>query len=192
MKLDHPELVDLLKMAYSAEKAAAFAYIGHAASVKDPEAKKIIRQIEIDEWNHRKEVLGLMLKYDVPISKYYEFRFHLIGKLISASCYVIGWFMPYYFAGRLESGNVCEYFRMKHYFNSLGITEHDQLLYDMGIKEKEHEVYFLSQIKNNKLLPFFEKLFSWGNSKGFNDIDLDKKYPVDQSDIYCKNKRSTK
>jgi hypothetical protein len=186
MKLKHPELVDLLKMAYSAEKAAAFAYQGHAASVKSNEEKKAIRQIEIDEWNHRKEVLDIMNEYGIPISKWYEFRFYVIGKLISGSCFVIGWFMPFYFAGRLESGNVCEYFRMKQFFNSLGITKHDQILYDMGIKEKEHEVYFLEQIKDNKLLPFFEKLFLWGNKKGFNNIDLDKKYPVDKSDVYCR------
>ena len=140
----------------------------------------------MDEWNHREEVLKIMNHYSIPISKWYEFRFHVIGKIISGSCYVIGWFMPFYFAGRLESGNVCEYFRMMHFFHSLDITEHDQMLYDMGIKEKEHEIYFLSQIKNNKLLPFFEKLFSWGNKKGFNDIDLDKKYPVKESEQYCK------
>lgn len=186
MQLNHPALVDLLKKAYSAEKAAAFAYIGHAGAVKNPEEKKAIKQIEIDEWNHREEVLKIMKQYNVPISKFYEFRFHVIGKIISGSCYVIGWFMPFYFAGRLESGNVCEYFRMKQYFNSLGIKEHDEVLYEMGIKEKEHEVYFLEQIKTNKLLPFFEWLFSWGNNKGFNDIDLDKKYPVEQSDVYCK------
>jgi len=185
MKLQHPALTDLLQMAYSAEKAAAFAYIGHAGAVKNTDEKRAIKQIEDDEWNHRKEVLQLMQQYDVPVSKYYEVRFHVIGRMISASCYVIGWFMPFYFAGRLESGNVCEYFRMKQYFNSLGITEHDQLLYDMGMKEKEHEVYFLAQIKNNKLLPFFEKLFSWGKDS-FNNIDLDKKYPVEESDSYCK------
>jgi hypothetical protein len=94
--------------------------------------------------------------------------------------------MPFYFAGRLESGNVCEYFRMKQYFNALGIKDHDKILYEMGIKEKEHEVYFLEGIKTNKLLPFFEKLFSWGTQKGFNNIDLDKKYPVEESDGYCK------
>jgi len=175
-----------MKKAYSAEKAAAFAYQGHAGAVKNPQEKAAIRQIEIDEWNHRSEVLAVMQQYDVPVSKYYEIRFHIIGKVISASCYVIGWFMPFYFAGRLESGNVCEYFRMKQYFNSLGITEHDQLLYDMGIKEKEHEVYFLEQIKTNKLLPFFEKYFNWGNKESFNNIDLDKKYPVENSDHYCK------
>ena len=159
MQLKHPKLVDLLKLAYSAEKAAAFAYQGHAASVKNPEEKKAIRQIEIDEWNHREEVMQIMKRYNVPVSKYYELRFHIVGKIISGSCFVIGWFMPFYFAGRLESGNGWEYFRMKQYFNSLGITEHDKILYEMGIKEKEHEVYFLEQIKNNKLLPFSKNYF---------------------------------
>lgn len=187
MELQHPQLVDLMKQAYSAEKAAAFAYIGHAASVKDKVEKAAIKQIEIDEWNHRAEMLQLLKQYHVPISKWYEFKFHVIGKIISGSCFVIGWFMPFYFAGRLESGNVCEYFRMKQYFNSLGIIEHDVVLYEMGMKEKEHEVYFLSKIKDSKLLPFFEKLFFWGKSS-FNNIDLDKKYPVEESDIYCKHK----
>lgn len=187
MHLQHPALIDLLKKAYSAEKAAAFAYQGHAGAVKSLEEKTAIHQIEVDEWNHRKEVLQLMLQYDIPVSKMYEFQFHVIGKMISASCYIIGWFMPFYFAGRLESGNVCEYFRMKQYFNSLGIKEHDQMLYEMGIKEKEHEIYFLAKIKNNKLLPFFEKLFAWGGQQGFNNIDLDKKYPMEESDHYCKN-----
>jgi hypothetical protein len=102
--LDHPELVTLLKKAYSAEKAAAYAYQGHAASVKDKAAKIAIRQIEEDEWNHRKEVLAIMQHYQIPISKYFEFRFAVIGRVISASCHVIGWFMPYFFAGKLESG----------------------------------------------------------------------------------------
>ncbi len=186
MKLDHPELVDLLKQAYSAEKAAAFAYIGHAKSLKGAEAKDAVKQIEMDEWGHRHEVLEIMNEYDIPISKYYEIRFHLIGRIISASCYIIGRFMPFYFAGRLESGNVCEYFRMKQYFNGLGIAVHDKVLYDMGIKEKEHEVYFLKQIKKDKLLPLFEKLFSWGDKTSFNNIDIDKKYPLEESDPYCK------
>ncbi|MBC7914526.1 MAG: ferritin-like domain-containing protein [Pyrinomonadaceae bacterium] len=185
-KLDHPALIDLLKQAYSAEKAAAFAYQGHAGSVKNSDDKKLIKQIEIDEWNHRKEVLEIMTQYDIPISKYYELKYYIIGKVISISCYIIGWFMPYFFAGKLESGNVCEYFRMKQYFNSLGIKEHDEILYEMGIKEKEHEVYFLGRIKNDKLLPIFEKLFSWGNKTSLNNVDLEKKYPVESSDFYCK------
>jgi hypothetical protein len=184
--LTHSKLINLLQTAYSAEKAAAFAYQGHAGSVKDKVEKIAIKQIEDDEWNHRKEVLEIMKQYDIPISTYYEIRFYIIGKVISLSCYVIGWFMPFYFAGSLESGNVCEYFRMKQYFKELGIKEHDLILYEMGMKEKEHEVYFLSKIQNSRLLPFFEKLFSWGAKKSFNNVNLDEKYPVEDSDVYCK------
>lgn len=184
--IQHAALINLLQMAYSAERAAAFAYQGHAGSVKDVNEKTAIKQIEIDEWHHRDEVLKIMQLYKIPISTYYEARFYIIGKIISFSCYIIGWFIPYYFAGRLESGNVCEYFRMMQYFHEIGITAHNQVLYEMGIKEKEHEVYFLNGIKNKKLLPFFEKIFAWGKYKSFNDVDLDKKYPIEESGKYCK------
>lgn len=185
--LNKPELVKLLQMAYSAEKAAAYAYQGHANCVKKAEEKAAIKQIEIDEWNHRAEVLIVMKQYNIPISRYYEVRFEIVGKIISFSCYIIGWFMPFYFAGRLESGNVCEYFHAKYYFNQLGITEHDKLFYDMGIKEKEHEVYFYEQIKHHKLLPFFEKIFSWGSKKSMNNIDFNSLESIENSTIYCKS-----
>jgi hypothetical protein len=131
-----------------------------------------------------------MQQYDIPINRYYEVRFYIIGKFISLSCYVIGWFMPYFFAGKLESGNVCEYFVMMHYFHSLGIKDHDEILYEMGMKEKEHEVYFLEQIKHSKLLPFFEKVFSWGRHSSINDIDIEKKYSVEDSEQYCRTYKS--
>ncbi len=89
MKLNHPKLVKLLQKAYSAEKAAAFAYIGHARSVKTNLEKIAIKQIEEDEWEHRSEVLLIMEKYDIPISKLYEFQFHIIGRVISGFCFVL-------------------------------------------------------------------------------------------------------
>jgi len=186
VKLDHPELIDLMKQAYSAEKAAAYAYQGHAASVKKPEEKIAIRQIEEDEWSHRQQVLEMMNYYNILPSRGYEIRFAIIGRVISASCHVIGWFMPYFFAGKLESGNVCEYFRMKRFFNGLGIHQWDVILYEMGMKEKEHEVYFLQKSEESKLLPFFERIFKWGSHNSKNNIDLDKKYPVEESGQYCK------
>lgn len=189
MNLDHPKLVDLLRMAYSAEKAAAFAYIGHAKSVKDSEQKAAIKQIEEDEWNHRREVLEIMKRYDISVSKWYEFKFHVIGRFISVCCYVIGWFMPFYFAGRLESGNVCEYFRMMHYFEEVDITDHHPTLYEMGIKEKEHEMFFLEKLQSHRLLPFFEKVFAWGKDHTFNDVDLEAKYSVEASTRYCRQEK---
>jgi hypothetical protein len=189
LNLQHPKLIRLLQLAYSAEKAAAFAYIGHAGSVRNPDEKKAIRQIELDEWQHRETVLSIMQQYNIPISRYFEFKYHLLGRLISASCYLIGWFMPYYFAGRLESGNVCEYFIMMRYFNELGITRHDDVLYEMGIKEKEHEVYFQKGLQSNRLLPLFEKIFGWGNTHSSNDLDLDHKASVEESKSYCRHRK---
>jgi demethoxyubiquinone hydroxylase (CLK1/Coq7/Cat5 family) len=185
MKISHPQLINLLRQAYSAERAAAFAYQGHAQFVRDVSEKKAIRQIEEDEWNHRRTVLQIMEQYDIKPSKYYEVRFYVVGKIISLSCHVIGWFMPFYFAGKLESGNVCEYFRMKQFFNLLGIHEHDEILYEMGIKEKEHEVYFGDKIRDNKLLPFFERVFGWSAAHSLNNIDLENKAPVEASEHYC-------
>jgi len=185
-----PELIDLLRKAYSAEKAAAFAYIGHAASVKDPEEKKAIHQIEQDEWIHRKEVLEMMNQHHIQVSKWFELKFHLIGKSIAFSCHIIGWFMPFYFAGQLESGNVCEYFIMKNLFNELGITRHDDILYAMGIKEKEHEVYFLERIKNSKLLPLFEKIFKWGKNLSYNNVDIENQLPIENQGYIAKNNRT--
>lgn len=186
MKINHRALTKLLQQAYSAEKAAAFAYIGHAENVNTAEQKAAVKQIEIDEWEHRKEVLEIMREYEIPISKFYEVKYHIIGKTISGLCYVIGRFMPFFFAGKLESGNVCEYFRMRQYFNSISIYKHDLILYEMGIKEKEHEVYFLAQVKDDKLLPFFEKVFSWGANTSYNNVDLNHQKAPENSGDYCK------
>jgi hypothetical protein len=95
--------------------------------------------------------------------------------------------MPFFFAGKLESGNVCEYFVMMRHFHTLGIWEHDAMLYEMGMKEKEHEVYFLEQIRKDRLMPLFERLFGWGVGKSANDVDPQERLPVEKSGGYCKN-----
>ncbi|MEQ1731954.1 MAG: hypothetical protein ABL982_26575, partial [Vicinamibacterales bacterium] len=56
---------------------------------------------------------------------------------------------------------------------------------EMGLKEKEHEVYFLAQIKDSRWLPFFERVFSWGRHSSRNDVDLENKFPVADSHRYC-------
>jgi hypothetical protein len=44
------ELKDLLQLAYSAERAASFAYQGHAGAINESEDKIRIKEIEVDEW----------------------------------------------------------------------------------------------------------------------------------------------
>lgn len=189
MTLQHPVLMASLQKAYSAEKAAAFAYVGHAGSLKNAEEKTTVQQIEHEEWDHRRHVLKIMQQYNIPVSKFHEIKYYLVGKIIGFSCYFIGRFMPYFFAGKLESGNVCEYFAMIHHFHSLGITEHDEILYEMGIAEKKHEVYFLGLVQNAKWFPLFEKIFAWGSSKSLNDVDLENQYPVEMADQYCTDRQ---
>lgn len=191
-RLNHPELVRLLQRAYSAERAASFAYIGHAASLRDPSEKVAIKRIEDDEWEHRRHVLEIMQGHGVPISRWFEVKYYWVGKLIGASCHVIGWFMPYFFAGKLESGNVCEYFVMMRYFRELGIREHDAILYEMGMKEKEHELYFLEMVKRSRVLPWFERLFAWGQERSLNDVDMAEKYPIDEGYRYCLHHGATR
>jgi len=190
VKFDHPELANLIQTAYSAERAASFAYIGHAGSLRSrPGEQARVNEIEQDEWNHRREMKILMERYEVPASKWYELKFFVIGKVIGLSCYFIGRFMPYFFAGKLESGNVCEYFVMMQMFHELGITDHDEILYEMGVKEKEHEVFFMQMIQHEPWLPLFEKIFNWGAHISANDVDLNNLKPVPQSRSYCKTRR---
>ena len=189
--LGHKRLVKLLRLAHSAERAAAFAYIGHAGSVKDPAVKEALARIEQDEWEHRQSMLDIMNLYGIPVNRFLELRFFVIGRMISLSCYLIGWFMPYYFAGRLESGNVCEYFIMQQYFHELGITAHDDVLYEMGIKEKEHEQYYLDGITNKKLLPLFQRFFGWGTGASYNDVDLADPHDPAMSSQYCHRENDT-
>jgi rubrerythrin len=192
MTLDDPQLVKSLRLAYSAEKAASFAYIGHAGSLRDPDEIARVQEIEQDEWGHRRHVFEIMKEYDIPVSRWNERKYHVIGKVIGYSCYLIGRFMPYFFAGKLESGNVCEYFVMIRRFHSLGISDHDEIFYEMGLKEKEHEIYFLEMIKDEKWLPLFEKVFSWGAQKTLNDVSLDDPHSLENADKYCKDYMAAK
>lgn len=187
LRTTNPALCDSLQKAYSAERAAAFAYVGHAAALRDADERAAIQQIEDDEWDHRREVLQIMQRWQVPVRRWYEIKYWLIGKVIGLSCHVIGRFMPYFFAGKLESGNVCEYFIMLRQFRELGIREHDDALYEMGIREKAHEVHFQNVIKDEPWLPLFERVFNWGADTTLNDVDYEDALPVEEADQYCKN-----
>ena len=184
MLLDHPALISSLQCAYSAERAAAIAYIGHAKSLIRESEREHVRTIERDEWDHRRHVLAIMQEYEIPVSRWLEVTYFFIGKLIAAACHVIGRFMPYFFAGRLESGNVCQYFVMIQYFRSLGISKHDELLWEMGLTEKDHEVYFLQMVKDARWLPWFERAFEWGVHSSKNNVDPDADVGMSLTEIH--------
>jgi hypothetical protein len=155
-------LIEILQAAYSGELAAGFAYRGHWKSLKDPGERAAVQKIEHEEWVHRKRVGEMLASLGASPLKYREAKFFIIGRMIGLSCHVIGWFLPMYFAGRLESGNVVEYETAATHAGALGLREFEVDLLVMAGVEKEHEVFFLGAVTSHRLLPLVSSFFGWG------------------------------
>src|SRR5262245_50372649 len=137
---DHLQhLIRILQGAYSGELAAGFAYRGHWKSVRKPEERAAIQNIEHEEWVHRKRVGEMLTSLGAAPRKYLEAKLWMIGRTIGLACHFIGWFFPMYFAGRLESGNVIEYEDASAHAAALGLNQFRADLLLMAGVEKEHE-----------------------------------------------------
>jgi demethoxyubiquinone hydroxylase (CLK1/Coq7/Cat5 family) len=155
-------LIHLLQGAYSGELAAGFAYRGHWKSVRNEHERAAIQKIEREEWIHRKRVGEMLKSLGARPKKSREAKMWVIGRSIGAACHVIGWFLPMYFAGRLESGNVIEYETAASHAATLGLTKFEADLRVMAGVEKEHELFFLNAIVGHCLLPLISSMFGWG------------------------------
>jgi hypothetical protein len=153
------QLIRLLQKAYSGELAAAYAYRGHWKSLRDEAERERVRQIEDEEWMHRDQ-LGLMLgRLDAGPARVREVMMWTVGRTVSVLCHLIGWFLPMYFAGRLESGNVGEYETAALRAGRLGLDGFEYQLSEMARVEREHEVFFMRAVAGHRLLPLMEHIF---------------------------------
>lgn len=91
-----------------------------------------------------------------------EVVFWTIGRILGLLCFVSGWFLPMYFAGRLESRNTAEYSEAAEFAASLGMDACVTDLMHMSDKEREHEEYFLGIVKSHWLFPTARLIFRWG------------------------------
>ncbi|HEY2847361.1 MAG TPA: ferritin-like domain-containing protein [Pyrinomonadaceae bacterium] len=155
------KLIRILQSAYSGEIAAAYAYRGHWRSLKPSPEKDRIKQIEAEEWDHRRRVGEWLGKLDAKPRPSREKVFWTIGKFLGHSCFISGWFMPMYFAGRLESGNSVEYEDAAVFAKELAMDECVDDLLDMARVEVEHEVFFRETIAGHWLLPMMRRVFRW-------------------------------
>ncbi len=158
---EHRNLIRILQNAYSGEIAAAFAYRGHWKSLKDSPEKERIKQIEAEEWHHRERVGGWLEILGSKPRRVREMVFWTIGRTLGLSCYLSGWFMPMYFAGRLESSNVVEYEDAAGFARELKMDECVEDLLDMARVEAEHEIFFREVVTGHRLLPMMKKVFRW-------------------------------
>lgn len=154
-------LIRILQNAHAGECAAAYAYRGHWKSLKDSPEKTGIRKIEVEEWDHRERVGKWLEVLDACPRPMRERVFWTIGRTLGPMCFVTGRFMPMYFAGRLESGNVKEYEEAAEFARELGMKECVADLLDMARVELEHEVFFREIVADHKLLPLMRLVFRW-------------------------------
>lgn len=161
------KFIKLLQRAYSGEMAAALAYRGHRKILRDKIERRAVRQIEIDEWRHRKDIGSILSDLDAKPSVFREIVFFAIGSAISFSCFFCGRFLATYFAGRLESGNVLEYQQAFDLAEEIGLAEYCEEFFEMRETESRHERILYEMVENHPLLPVFSFIFGWGKTGSF-------------------------
>ncbi len=149
------KLVDLLRLAYSGELAAALAYRGHAASVRDPVERDEIRRIEEQELDHRRRVGARLAELGARPSRRLELKARLIGRFLQGWCHVGGRFTPMYGAARLESGNIVEYVNAARLASEAGLEGMIDDLLEMAEVEWDHEAYFRGKASAHRLWRWF-------------------------------------
>jgi len=154
----HEKLVAVLKLAYSGELAAAYAYRGHWKSVVDLSERERIAEIENEEWHHRQLVNELLDKLQTSPSRVRELRAAIVGRVLGFLCHFTGWLAPMYGAGRLESRNIREYETAARYARSAGHEQFVDCLLTMAEVEWEHEQYFRSRVLQHS---FGSRLSLW-------------------------------
>ncbi len=146
------KLVHQLELAYSGELAAACAYAGHWRAVRDPDERASIRQIEEDEWHHRR-LVGAMLRDLGGAPRFWrEMRAWLVGRVLGLLCHVSGWLLPMYGAGKLESRNVGEYVTAARWAVDCGRADLVDCLLTMAEVEWDHEAYFRGKVQGHAAL----------------------------------------
>ena len=126
------KLIAILQLAYSGELAAAYAYRGHWHSVSAADERDAIRNIEADEWRHRRLVGEMLSSLDRGPSPRRERRAAIIGRTLGLLCHVMGWLAPMYGAGKLESRNVREYETAARHARDCGCVDFIDCLLEMA------------------------------------------------------------
>ena len=150
------KLVAILQLAYSGERAAGYAYRGHWNSLRDEQERARIKTIEEEEWHHRRLVGDILKDLGAGPNGRREIRATIIGRSLGIGCHLIGWFIPMYGAGKLESRNIVEYENAARYARECGRDDLIDCLLTMAEVEWEHENYFRSKVENSRWLKFLK------------------------------------
>jgi len=157
-------LIRILQDAHAGELAAAYAYRGHARSLRRPSrqaARAEVLRIEEAEWHHRAEVAALLGELGARPRWPREILMGAIGRCFGALCFVGGWFAPMYAAGQLEGTNIVQYADAGDAARRLGLDAAVVRIEAMGVEECRHEQWFGDQIRGHWLLAPTRRVFGW-------------------------------
>lgn len=155
------KLIRILQLAYSGEKAASLAYSGHWRSLKAGTERDTIKRIAKEEVEHRLAVGRMLKELNARPAIWREILMHSIGTLACIGCFFTGWFLPMYFAGKLENENVREYDVAAGHAHALGLDQFLPELKEMSLTEAEHELFFSQCIINHWMLTAAKIFFRW-------------------------------
>jgi rubrerythrin len=144
-------LIAILRLAYSGERAAAFAYRGHWHSLSDPEERARVRTIEEEEWQHRRRLGEMLAALGSAPSRWRELRSWCIGRTLGVLCHLSGWLAPMYGAGRLERRNIGEYESAARFARGCGRLDWADCLLTMAEVEWDHEQFFRACVLSRAL-----------------------------------------
>lgn len=162
LKEHRDRLIRILQYAHAGELGAAWAYRGHWKAVTAPDEVEGIRRIEKEEWVHRATVKRMLTALGAEPLLPQEILIGTVGHTVGFLCHVIGWFLPMYFAGRLEFGNVDQYEDAAYHAGRLGLKDFEKELHAMTLTEREHEIFFMNKVEGHPLLPLVQFIFRWG------------------------------
>jgi rubrerythrin len=145
------DLISLLQLAYSGERAAGYAYRGHWHSVSDADERSRIESIENEEWRHRRLVGDILRELGAGPNGWREVKSLVIGRVLGVLCHLSGWMAPMYGAGKLESRNIREYETAARHAWLCGRTEFVECLLAMAEVEWEHEHYFRNRVLSRRV-----------------------------------------
>jgi rubrerythrin len=147
-------LVRRLRLAYAGELAAARAYAGHWRSIRGArraEQRAAVRRIMREELDHRAAVGRMLAELGHRPSRLRDAAMWCVGTAIAASCFVGGWYIPMYGAGRIERRNIWEYEDAVRLADQAGLQAYAQELLAMAEVEWDHERFFHDQVRGHWL-----------------------------------------
>lgn len=145
-------LIRQLQLAHAGERAAAYAYRGHWKSSRAADERADIRRIEDEEWGHRRRLGEMLAAIGARPARLREAVMIAIGRTLGLLCWVSGWFLPMYGAGKIERRNVHEYLDAAAYARDAGRLELVDDLLTMAEVEWDHERYFRARVDGHWLL----------------------------------------